>query len=123
MPFPFSNGDVYTASDVNGLNRMPPNEVVTSRSLALTDESKWLRVNGGVAMTLTIPNSSSVAFEIGAQILVSRETAQTVTIVRDTGVSLNGVLFNRDYQIGNRYGFVSLLYSGSNSWYIMGDVA
>lgn len=105
------------------LNRMPPNIWLGSGTLALTDESKWLSLQPGSAATVTIPPDSSVAFPAGAQILIGRNTTQTVTIARGSGVSLYGVLGDRDYTIANANGFVTLLNYASDHWYIIGDVA
>jgi len=124
MPFPFSNGDVLQASDMNALNRLPPvADTGTSRTLALTDESTWISKQASGSMTITIPPNSSVAFPLGAQILIGRQTSATVTIARGAGVSLFGVLGNKDYSIANQDGFVTLLKGNTDSWYIMGDVA
>lgn len=124
MPFPFSNGDVLQASDMNALNRLPPNSVTTSTTLALTDEATWIDESGAGDRTLTIPPYSSVAFPLGAQILVSRSTAYTVTIAQGAGVYLYSVLGGpANRTIANVYGFVTLIKYTTNTWYIMGDVA
>lgn len=124
MPFPFSNGDVFTASDANALNRMPPVvDTGTARTLALTDESTWISKSSSGNMTITIPPNSSVAFPLGAQILIGRNTSATVTIARGSGVALYGILGNKDYSIANQDGFVTLLKGNTDTWYIMGDVA
>ena len=124
MPFPFTNGDVLSASDMNALNRLPPTiDTGTSRTLALSDESTWISKQASGNMTITIPPNSSVAFEIGAQILIGRNTSAGVTIARGSGVGLIGVLGDKDYTIANQDGFVTLLKGATNTWYIMGDVA
>ena len=123
MPFPFTNGDVLNASDMNALNRLPPNDVTTSTTLALTDEATWIAESGAGNRTLTIPPNSSVAFPLGAQILVSRSTADTVTIAQGAGVSLYSTLGSGNRTIANVNGFVTLLKYQTNAWYIIGDVA
>jgi len=123
MPFPFVNGDVLNASDMNALNRLPPNVWSGSGTLGLSNEATWISLQPGSAATVTIPPDSSVAFPAGAQILIGRNTTQTVTIARGSGVSLYGTLGQRNYTIANPDGFVTLLKYASNHWYIMGDVA
>ncbi|MGA1036665.1 MAG: hypothetical protein ACO3VQ_02520 [Ilumatobacteraceae bacterium] len=123
MPFPFTNGDVLQSSDLNALNRMPPNDVTTSTTLALTDEATWIAQSGSGNRTLTIPPNSSVAFPLGAQILVSRSTANTVTIAQGSGVTLYSTLGSGNRTIANVNGFVTLIKYQTDVWYIMGDVA
>lgn len=123
MPFPFTNGDVLQASDMNALNRLPPNDVTTSTTLALTDEATWIAESGAGNRTLTIPPNSSVAFPLGAQVLVSRSTADTVTIAQGSGVTLSSTLGSGNRVIANVNGFVTLLKYATDTWYIFGDIA
>lgn len=123
MPFPFVNGDVLTATDMNALNRLPPTVKSTSFTLALTDEAKWLSCQGASSMTVTIPPNSSVALPIGSQILIGRNMASSLTIARGSGVTLYGILGQQNYTVANQDGFVTLLKYSADQWYIMGDVA
>lgn len=123
MPFPFVNGDVLNASDMNALNRLPPNVWSGSGTLGLSDEATWISLQPGSAAIVTIPPDSSVAFPAGAQILIGRNTAQTVTVAPGSGVNLYSVLGTGSRLIANPDGFVTLLKYASNHWYIMGDVA
>lgn len=59
----------------------------TSRTLALTDAWNYLRPDTTSAITLTVPTSASVAFEIGTEITI--RALGTVTLAAASGVTLN----------------------------------
>lgn len=105
------------------ISRIPISVWAGSGTLALTDESKWISMQPGSAATVTIPPDASVAFPTGAQILIGRQTAQTVTIAQGSGVSLFSTLGSGDRVVGNVDGFVTLLKYATNHWYIFGDIA
>lgn len=126
MPFPFSDGDVLQADEMNAMERTPWVWIFHSAfpiPLLLTHESKVLRVLSSSPQTLQIPTEVTRKFEVGAQMLVHRSNTGAVTISRSTGVSLFGVNGNQDYIIPMQHGFATLLYAGNDDWYIMGDVA
>lgn len=62
--------------------------VLSSRSLALTDDNKALYVSSGTDVTLTIPANSSVQFPVGCEITVYRASAGGVIFAAAEGVTL-----------------------------------
>lgn len=77
------------------------------------------QTNAG-ATTYTVPPNSSVAYEIGATIIVERGGAGTVTITPGAGVTINsrGGLT----QINGQYGVVTLRQTATDVWSLSGDL-
>lgn len=63
-------------------------EVTTSKTLALTDDGKWLNVTASSAVTITVPANASVELPIGAEIDVCRWGTGTVTFAAASGVTI-----------------------------------
>lgn len=63
-------------------------EVTASKTLALTDDGKWLNVTASSAVTITVPANASVALPIGAEIDVCRWGTGTVTFAAASGVTI-----------------------------------
>jgi hypothetical protein len=124
MPAASSGTSGYlTATDWNTFNDKLPRTVgvVTvgdDYTLALTDQNKIIEVNAGTGKTITVPANNTVAFPIGTQILVARFGSGTVTIAPAPNVGLNsaGGLLN----ISSQFGGVSLVKTGTDTWYVFG---
>jgi len=80
--FPFSTGDILTASAANGLVAFTLNDQTgTSYTPVLTDQYQVLITRSNAsASTLTIPTNASVAFPVGTVITVLNKGAGAVTI-------------------------------------------
>jgi len=61
----------------------------TTYTLVLLDDGKYVRLNNGSAITMTIPANSSVAFPIGTQIAIRQVGAGQVTLAAAGGVTVN----------------------------------
>lgn len=67
------------------------NQTGTTYTLVLTDaDNKTVWMNNASANTVTIPTNASVAFPVGAKIMVIQEGAGATTVTGDTGVTVNG---------------------------------
>jgi hypothetical protein len=96
--------------------QLPINSVaVTAYTLALSDAQSLLSATTG--MTITVP---SLAWPTGAQILLLRNTTGTVAITAGAGVTINAP-GNAD-ELANQYSVGSLIYLGSNSFVLSGDI-
>lgn len=96
------------------VDRLPPNVRTASYTLALTDIAGAVEMAAGSANTLTIPSDASVAFAIGAVIMVYCIGTVT-TVAADTGVTLNGVS-QGGLTISGPAGAVTLIKRAANSW-------
>ena len=83
--------DIVQTSDVDALEKIIENEQTDNYTLVLTDNLKLVTVTTAGASTLTVPPNSSVAFPIGAVIMVCQGGAGTVTITAGAGVTINSV--------------------------------
>lgn len=61
----------------------------TTYTLALTDAGKNVRCTNAAAVTVTIPPASSVAFPANSIVYLSQGGAGAVSVVGDTGVTVN----------------------------------
>jgi hypothetical protein len=100
----------------------PVNEQDASYVLVLSDAGKMIRTTNGSASTITIPPSSSVAWPVGAAIVLRNAGAGTVTVTRGSSVILigAGTNTNKDWSLG-AYGMATIIRDASNdSWVISG---
>jgi len=123
--FPFSTGDILTASAANGLVAFTLNDQTgTSYTPVLTDQYQVLvtRSNAG-ASTLTIPTNASVAFPVGTVITVLNKGAGAVTISGAGGVTVASAGATSASPVLNQYKSAALIQVAANSWYVVGAIA
>jgi hypothetical protein len=73
--------------------------------------------NGG---NLTVPANSSVAFEIGTAIDVLQTGASQVTIVADTGVTVNST---PGLKLRTQWSSATLVKRNTDTWVVLGDLS
>lgn len=96
------------------------NTQVADYTLVLADASKYIRMNKATAVNLTVPANSSVAFPVGTKIYPKQVGAGQVTIVADTGVTINTpetLLLKKQWAAG------TLIKVGTNEWDLEGNLA
>jgi len=104
-------GDFQASLSIGAINA----QTGTSYTLVLTDNGKYITMNNAAANTLTIPTNASVAFDVGAVIMVAQIGAGATTITASTGVTLNGVSAGSG-ALSAQYAGVSLLKIGTDAW-------
>jgi hypothetical protein len=92
----------------------------TTYTLVLTDNNKVVTCSNASAVTLTVPPNSSVAFPIGSQITVIGIGVGLVTIAQGAGVTINST---PSLVFRARYSGATLVKTGTDQWYLMGDLA
>lgn len=90
----------------------------TTYTLALSDASKMVNLSNASAITLTIPTNASAGFAIGTQIDLCQRGAGQVTVVGDTGVTLNGT----GTKLRIQWASASLLKTNTDEWLLVGDI-
>jgi len=92
----------------------------TTYTLVLTDNGKMVTLTNGAAIALTIPTHASVAFPIGANILLYAGGAGTVT----TGAA-GATLRSRGsvYDSAGQYAMMSIVQIAEDVWCLSGDIA
>lgn len=96
------------------------NQTGTTYTLVLSDKDKLIEMENAAANTLTVPLNSSVAFDVGTQILIVQKDAGTTTIAAAAGVTLLSKDSNLD--IGGQYGAATCIKIATDTWYVIGDL-
>lgn len=92
----------------------------TSYTLVLSDENKLVELNNASAISLTVPNSSTVSYAAGAQVHLLQSGAGQVTVAGDAGVTVNG---KPGLKLSGQWATATLIYRGSNTWLLTGNTA
>lgn len=124
----YVDGDVLSAADVNGTNEGVNDlafgqfnaQTGTTYTLALTDVAKVVSLTNALAIALTVPTNSSVAFPIGTQILLYQGGAGQVTITAAGGVTLRSQ--GTKTKITGQYGVAGLLKVDTDEWVAFGNL-
>jgi len=111
-------GEVKWRSAVS-ISGIYPNSQPTNYTIALSDAYKLIKMDSLSANTLTIPNHDTVAFEIGARILVEQYNIGQTTIAGDSEVVIRNL--NQSLELAGRHAVVNLLKIDANEWVVWGD--
>ena len=98
------------------------NTETASHTLVADDAGKVVRMNSGSAANLTVPAEASVNYDVGTVIGVRQVGAGTVTVVEDTGVTVN-IEAGLDLDLRGQYAEVSLHKVGADTWEAVGGFA
>lgn len=117
MPYPWSAGNVLTATDLNSSiaaktdTAMTQNaQTGTSYSYALADASKLLSMSNAASNTVLVTKQATVTWVTGTQLRVVNLGAGVTTLVADTGVTINNNKALSQYQGG------TLIRTASDVW-------
>ncbi len=123
--FPFSTGDILTASAANGLVAFTLNDQTgTSYTPVLADQYQVLITRSNAsASTLTIPTNASVAFPVGTVITVLNKGAGAVTISGASGVTVLSAGATAASPVLNQSKSCVLMQVSANTWYVVGAIA
>ena len=91
----------------------------TTYTPVLADNGKLVTLSNASAITLTVPLNASVAYATGAQINIQAIGAGQVTVVGDTGVTVNGT----GTKLRAQWSAATLVKLGTDSWTLIGDLA
>ena len=91
----------------------------TTYTPVLADNGKLVTLSNASAITLTVPTNASVAYATGAQINIQAIGAGQVTVVGDTGVTVNGT----GTALRAQWSAATLVKLGTDSWTLIGDLA
>lgn len=92
-----------------------------SYTLALSDASNVVvNINSSSAATVTVPTNAAVGFPVGTAIEVRRGGTGMVAILAASGVTLEALA---GLVARARYSQITLLKTGTNTWWVTGDVA
>ena len=91
----------------------------TTYTPVLADNGKLVTLSNASAITLTVPTNASVAYPTGAQVNIEQIGAGQVTVVGDTGVTVNGT----GTKLRTQWSAATLVKLGTDSWTLIGDLA
>ncbi|MDR3405114.1 MAG: hypothetical protein P4L99_21650 [Chthoniobacter sp.] len=91
----------------------------TSYTFVLGDDGKRVDMSNASANTVTVPPNSSVAFPVGAQILVRQGGAGVTTIAAGAGVTIHNA--TGVYTLAGQYSYVTLIKTATDTWDAIGS--
>lgn len=105
-----------------GLNETIPfnAQTGTTYTLAVGDAGQLVTLSNASAITLTVPTNASVPFAIGTQITITQANSGAVTVVGDTGVTVNSA--DGDLKLRTQWSAATLIKLNTNSWILIGDI-
>lgn len=122
----FTAGQTLTAAQMNTLQASDFNftrnvQAGTAYTLVVTDKGKLLEFENTGSITLTIPANAGAAFDIGDRVDVLLTSTGTLSIVGDSGVTLNaeGDLTT----LSSQWTRVTLIKRGTDTWVLTGGNA
>ena len=97
----------------------------TTYTFVLTDNrNKLITASNASAQTYTIPTNSSIAFPIGSTINIIQISAGQVTIQGAGGVTVASTgATSTAPKLRVQYSAATLIKVGTDSWYVVGDIA
>lgn len=107
-----SSGSLITVRTVTG----------TTDTLVLGDAGNAVHCSNASAISVTVPTNASVAFPVGANLLVRQTGAGVVSILAASGVTIrNGLPTAKT--AGQYQGSISIHKIDTDEWYLDGSVA
>lgn len=96
------------------------NAITTNTTLTTLEyRDSLIEVNSSSTVTLTVPTNSAAAFPIGTSFDIVRMGTGAVSIVGDSGVTVNAT---PGTNLRARYSSATLFKRGTNSWLLIGDL-
>ena len=125
--FPFSTGNVLSATNMNGMVAFTVNtDATTDYTAVLTDAYQVLvPMNKATAVAFKIPTNASVAFPVGTVITVLNKGAGTCTIsavTSGTTTVLSAGATAASPTLG-QYRTAACIKTATDTWYVVGSVA
>lgn len=108
------------------LNGVPRTVVInaqtgTTYTLVLADLGKLVTLTNGAGITLTVPTTANQAFGAGDEVLIAARGAGQVTVVGDTGVTVNGA---PGLKLTDQYSYATLTrQTAANTWDLVGRLS
>jgi len=125
--FPFSTGNVLSATNMNGLTAFTVNaDATTDYTAVLADQYQALiSMNKATAVAFKIPTNASVAFAVGTVITVLNKGAGTCTIsavTSGTTTVLSAGAVAASPTLG-QYKTAACIKVATDTWYVVGAIA
>ena len=114
------NANTITNLPVTSLNLTLNAQTGTTYTPILTDANKLITLSNAAPITLTVPTNTSYAFATGTQIHLQQIGAGLVTVVGDTGVTVNAT---PGLNFRSQWSSATLVKTATNTWTLLGDLS
>ena len=108
-----------TDNDINPANLPINAQTGTTYTLILADSTKLVTLDNAVAITVTVPANSSVAYPTGTQINLLQKGVGQVTVAGAVGVTVNAT---PGLKIRSQWGAGTLIKIDTDTWVLLGDL-
>jgi len=95
-------------------------QIGTTYTLLATDQNALVTLTNANAITVTVPTNADQPFPIGAAVDLAQLGAGQVTIVGDTGVTVNGT---PGLKLRTQYSGATIIKLDTNQWVLLGDLS
>ena len=92
----------------------------TTYTFVAGDAGKMVTSSNGSAQTFTVPPNSSVAFDVGTQIIVQNIGSANCTLAQGSGVTITSVDSNKE--IDGQYASACLIKTATDAWTLIGKL-
>ena len=114
LPAVQGGGNVkLTGAQLSQVPRSANAQTGTTYTLVLADQGKLITLDNAAAITLTVPQNSSVAFPLWTQIDLLQIGAGQVSVAAGTGAT---VVSDTGLKISARYRAATLVKTATNTW-------
>jgi hypothetical protein len=93
----------------------------TTYTFVLADAGKMVTSSNGSAQTVTVPPNSSVAFDVGTQIIVQNIGSANATLAEGSGVTINSK--DDSKEIDGQWAAATLIKTATDVWTLIGSLA
>ena len=119
-----SGSSIFTGSlSVSGsvITQLPPSISTGNFTVALSSSGRFIEVSSSNAVVITVPDNSSVSFEVGSQIMFAAYTKSSVSFTTGSNNVFLRSSGNR-YRLLQQYSAATLIKRSTNEWYLIGDL-
>jgi len=92
----------------------------TTYTFVAADAGKLVTSSNGSAQTFTVPPNSSVAYDVGTQIIVQNIGSANCTLAQGSGVTITSVDSNKE--IDGQYASACLIKTATDAWTLIGKL-
>jgi len=108
-----------TSRVLTGYNSAINQQTGTTYTLTVDDLGKLVELNNGSPITLTVPTDANAPFLIGDRVDLVQTGSGQVTVVGDTGVTVNAT---PGLKLGTQWSAASLIKRSTNTWLLVGNL-